>query len=88
MRRRSQLTCRDVARRASDLLDGLLPEAARLAVEAHVLACSDCTRFLAQLEESVLLTQSLLTSAPPDADALQALIADITRAIEVGPAPR
>lgn len=53
------LTCRQVADRASDLLDGKLPPGERERFECHLAACGSCTRFVQEIRQTVRRLNSL-----------------------------
>lgn len=53
------LTCRDIARQASDYVDGHLTVRQRLAFAFHLLLCGQCREFLRQLRLAVGLYQRL-----------------------------
>ena len=51
--------------RLSEYLDGELPEGDRVALEAHLQTCSDCSAVLSQLRRVVRRARSLTAHAPP-----------------------
>jgi anti-sigma factor RsiW len=55
-------TCRDVAERASDLLDETVPWGTRLQLRAHLFMCRRCREYVRQLA----LVIAALRRLPPD----------------------
>ncbi len=55
------LTCREVAARATDYMEGPLPLRQRLQIAMHLLICAFCRRYVRQLA----LTQDTLRRLPP-----------------------
>ncbi|MCC7241511.1 MAG: zf-HC2 domain-containing protein [Acidobacteria bacterium] len=53
------LRCRDVARLASDYINGDLSWRQRLAIRAHLLMCRHCSRYLLQMRQAVALVRRL-----------------------------
>lgn len=51
------LTCKDVAARASDLIDGELGPLGRVRLGLHMAICRSCARFVAQLRVTRRLTE-------------------------------
>ncbi len=51
------LMCRDLARIASDYIDGKLGPTNAISVKMHLLMCRDCRSFIGNLRESVRLIQ-------------------------------
>jgi len=45
----SELTCRDVAERATDYLDNHLPILTKVPVGLHLASCADCRAYLKQI---------------------------------------
>ena len=56
------LKCREVAEQASAYVDGTLPWRTRLAIRLHLAMCGHCSRYVAQM----LQTIGLVAKAPPD----------------------
>jgi hypothetical protein len=46
------MNCQDVTRRANDALDGTLGFRQRLLLQAHLLICNNCRRYVAQLGQT------------------------------------
>ena len=84
MSRKDDLACREVAGLLSELLDGQLRDGPRRAVEAHLLGCGNCARYLKQLREAVARTQALGTSQPHEELDVGALLADLSRHLRIG----
>lgn len=63
------LSCKDVAERASALIDGELGLFERLHVRLHLAMCKGCSAFIDQLKTTNDLTQSAARpDDPPDGD--------------------
>jgi anti-sigma factor RsiW len=56
----AELSCRELVELATEYLDGVLPQATRARVEAHLGDCDGCERFLEQLRQTVRLAGLLL----------------------------
>ena len=57
------LTCREVADKASTMVDGELGMRERLGVQLHLLMCSNCRRFVRQLKPLVVSLASRTEAA-------------------------
>lgn len=51
------LMCRDLARIASEYIDGRLGPAEKLSIRMHLLMCRHCRSFIGNLRESIRLIQ-------------------------------
>ena len=60
------LTCHEVVELVTDYLEGVLAEDARRRVEEHLSACDGCTRYLAQMRETIRLTGKLTEEQIPE----------------------
>lgn len=60
------LTCHEVVELVTDYLEGALPEDARRRVEEHLSICDGCTRYLAQMRETIRLTGMLTEEQIPE----------------------
>ena len=67
------LSCQELVELVTDYLEGALDAADHRRFEEHIAACSGCTRYLAQLRETIRLTGGL-TEADIAQDAEQALL--------------
>jgi anti-sigma factor RsiW len=63
------IACKQLVELVTDYLDDALSDSDRQAVENHLLACDDCTEYLAQMRVLVAGTAGLL-DAGVDVDAL------------------
>jgi predicted anti-sigma-YlaC factor YlaD len=61
-------TCRDVAERASDLLDETLPWTTRLQLRMHLLMCVRCREYVRQLGLVLGVLRRLPPEEPTDAE--------------------
>ena len=52
-RRSRALACQEVVELVTAYLDDALPPARRALVQAHLDACDDCTRYLAQIRATI-----------------------------------
>jgi anti-sigma factor RsiW len=66
-RRRRDLLCVEFVEVVTDYLEGAMDARDRARLEAHLLACDGCTRYLAQIRTTIELTGRLRTD---DVDAL------------------
>jgi anti-sigma factor RsiW len=57
-----ELSCRELVELVTDYLEGALGDAERRRFEAHIAKCNGCTRYLAQLRETIRLTGTLTPS--------------------------
>jgi anti-sigma factor RsiW len=60
------LTCHEVVELITDYLEDALPEAERARVEQHLSGCEACTRYLAQMRETIRLTGTLTEEQIPE----------------------
>jgi predicted anti-sigma-YlaC factor YlaD len=63
---REALTCHEVVELVTDYLEGALAPAVRDRVEEHLSACEGCTRYLAQMRETIRLTGMLTEEQIPE----------------------
>lgn len=62
------LSCKEVANRASALIDGELGVVERLQLQLHLALCKGCAAFIGQMRTTRDLMQSVaLAEEPPDA---------------------
>lgn len=52
------MTCKDVTEHASDLLDGKMGHWERIKLRLHLLICTGCARFVAQMRATRDLTRA------------------------------
>lgn len=52
------LMCRDLAKQASDYVDGELGVSRRLSIRMHLLMCRHCRNFVTRLGQSAMLIQA------------------------------
>ena len=71
--RSPDLACQQVVELVTDYLEGALPAADRLRLEAHLAGCPHCTEYLAQMRETIRLAGRLT----PD-DLTPVMRADLT----------
>ena len=70
LRKRRELTCRELVELVTDYLDGSLSRRDRARFEAHIAGCPNCTRYLEQFRETIRLTGTLRESdVSPEAEA-------------------
>ena len=70
LRKRKELTCRELVELVTDYLDGSLSRRDRALFEAHIAGCTNCTRYLEQFRETIRLTGTLRESdVSPEAEA-------------------
>jgi anti-sigma factor RsiW len=81
LRRQKKLTCRELVELVTEYLDGKLSRRDRARFEAHLGACTNCTRYVEQFRETVRLTGTLQESdvSPDAAEALLAQFAEWKR---------
>jgi anti-sigma factor RsiW len=60
------LTCHEVVELVTDYLEGALADEARRRVEEHLSGCEGCTRYLAQMRDTIRLTGMLTEEQIPD----------------------
>ncbi len=53
------MICRELVELVTEYLEGALPEADRLALEAHLAECDGCTRYLEQMRTTIRVTGTL-----------------------------
>lgn len=74
------LVCREVVGLASAFLDAELDSESRDVVEWHLFECRDCSRYVAQLRETVRLLGSYEISSPRlDVEVVEQLCAAFAR---------
>lgn len=61
-----QLACRDGVERLMDYLDGVLPEADRQAIEAHVAGCPRCVAFMESYRQTPRILRSATAAELPE----------------------
>jgi anti-sigma factor RsiW len=54
-----QLSCMELIELVTDYLEGALPAPERSRFEAHLATCTGCTRYLAQMKDTISLTGML-----------------------------
>jgi anti-sigma factor RsiW len=54
-----RLTCKELVELVTDYLDGALRRGRRRRFEAHLAGCDGCTRYLAQMRETIRVTGRL-----------------------------
>jgi anti-sigma factor RsiW len=72
-RRPKPLSCREVVELVSDFVDGVLPEAMRLRMEAHLSGCDPCVAYVGQIRATVALAHQV-DAEPVDPAARQRLV--------------
>ena len=60
------LTCHEVVELVTDYLEGVLADEARRRVEEHLSGCEGCTRYLAQMRDTIRLTGMLTEEQIPE----------------------
>ena len=60
------LTCHEVVELVTDYLEDALPPDERRRVEEHLSGCEGCTRYLAQMRETIRLTGMLTEEQIPE----------------------
>jgi anti-sigma factor RsiW len=68
------LTCRELVELVTDYLEGVLPQLERARFEDHLAGCGPCTKYLAQMRETLSLV-GRLTEESLSADGREALLA-------------
>ncbi|OEY66202.1 zf-HC2 domain-containing protein [Marinobacter sp. X15-166B] len=78
------LMCRDLARSASDYVEGQLGRADTVAIKMHLLMCRHCRRFVSNLRASIALLRhhSHLSAQGVDPHYLQRLDSAIERELQ------
>lgn len=79
MGRNEALACREVTALLIELSDGLLAAGQHSAVEAHLLRCGNCARYLEQLRETMTRTRALGTQPPHRELDVDRLLEDLLR---------
>jgi anti-sigma factor RsiW len=54
-----EMNCHTLVELVTDYLEGALPEADRVRLEAHLALCDGCTRYLEQIRTTIRLTGML-----------------------------
>jgi anti-sigma factor RsiW len=67
-------SCQELVELVTDYLEGALEAADRRRFDDHIAGCEGCTRYLAQLSETIRLTGTI-TTADLSPDAERALVA-------------
>ena len=62
------LVCKEVVELVSDFLSGALNAENRAAVEKHLLECTPCTTYFAQLRSLIGMLSALHRESPAEAD--------------------
>jgi anti-sigma factor RsiW len=70
----TELRCKEVVELVTDYIDGALTPPDRERFEEHLAACAGCTRYLAQIRETIRLT-GVLTEEQIPAEQRDALVA-------------
>jgi anti-sigma factor RsiW len=60
-----ELTCKELVELVTDYLEGSLTDGDRARFEAHIAGCENCTRYLAQMRETIRLTGMLTEEQLP-----------------------
>jgi anti-sigma factor RsiW len=63
----AELRCKELVELVTDYLEGALTPEDRARFEAHLAACAGCTRYLAQIRETIRLTGTLTEEQIPPA---------------------
>jgi anti-sigma factor RsiW len=70
LRKRKELTCRELVELVTEYLEGSLSRRDRARFDAHIAGCTNCTRYLEQFRETIRLTGTLRESdVSPEAEA-------------------
>jgi anti-sigma factor RsiW len=77
----TELRCKELVELVTDYLEGALTRPDRERFEEHLAACAGCTRYLAQMRETIRLTGALTEERIPaqQRDALLAAFRDWRR---------
>ena len=71
LRKRKELTCRELVELVTDYLEGSLSRRDRARFEAHLAGCTGCTEYVEQFRETIRLTGTLRESdVSPEAEAI------------------
>ena len=79
-------SCKDVAQEASDYLAGALPRRRLWMLRLHLALCSNCRRYLKQLQAVVAVVERMKPPPTPDAE-LERLAADFYHRAGAGAPP-
>jgi anti-sigma factor ChrR (cupin superfamily) len=72
------LSCKEVATRASALIDGELSTWQTLQMRLHLAMCNGCERFIGQMRTTRDLTESLpAADAQPDSERISAILSQL-----------
>ena len=73
-----ELTCKELVERVTDYLEGTMSPAERVAVDQHLVFCTGCEIYLAQMRETIRLAGTLREEDvdPEAADALLRVFRD------------
>ncbi len=61
-----EMGCRELVELLTDYLEGALPEADRVRLEAHLAECAGCTAYLEQIRTTIRLTGMLTEEQLPE----------------------
>ncbi len=59
-------TCRDMAERVTDYLEGALSASSRLGTRMHLFICPSCRRYFDQMRKTIRLLADAPPAPPPD----------------------
>ena len=65
LRRRTDLTCREVVELVTDYLEGALSERERADFERHLAGCAGCRAYVEQMRVAIELTGTIDPAEPP-----------------------
>jgi anti-sigma factor RsiW len=68
-----ELTCKELVELVTDYLEGALTDGDRARFDAHIAGCDGCTRYLAQMKETIRLS-GMLTEEQIPADQRETLL--------------
>lgn len=74
------LMCRDLAKIASDYIDGELRTPQKVSVKMHLMMCGNCRSFIGNLRASTELMEAH-TSAKPDQELIRRIDERVTQAL-------
>ena len=69
------LTCREVVELVTEYLEGTMAPERRVRFEEHLAVCEGCTRYVAQIRETIRLTGLLTEEAIPADEREELLVA-------------
>lgn len=72
------LTCRDMAERVTDYLEGALSLSSRLGARMHLALCPSCRRYFDQMRKTIRLLADAPPPTPPE-DVAEKVIAAVRR---------